>query len=83
MLWNLYVPGTGQVFRSWNTCVKLAWDVPRWSHNYLVDHLLAPGVSPVRRNILGQYLGFFRKLLTGDNPEIRILANLAGVMLAQ
>ena len=63
--------------------MKLAWDVPRWSHNYLVDHLLAPGVSPVRRNILGQYLGFFRKLLTGDNPEIRILANLAGVMLAQ
>jgi hypothetical protein len=78
MLWNLYGPGAGQVFRSWNTCVKLAWDVPRWSHNYLVDHVLASGVPPVRRKILGQYLGFFRKLLISDSPEIRILANLAG-----
>ena len=78
MLWNLYGHGAGQVFRSWNTCVKLAWDVPRWSHNYLVDHVLASGVPSVRRKILGQYLGFFRKLLMSDSPEIRILANLAG-----
>ena len=25
MLWNLYGPGAKQVFRFWNTCVKLAW----------------------------------------------------------
>ena len=48
--------------------MKLAWDVPRWSHNYFVDHVLAPRVPPVRR--------FFRKMLIIERPEIRILANL-------
>ena len=78
MLWNRYGPGAGQVFRSWNTCVKLAWVVPRCSHNYFLEHILAQGVPPVRRKVLGQYLGFFGKLLISDSPEIRILVNLVG-----
>ena len=58
--------------------MKLAWVVPRWSHNYFLEHVLAPGVPPVRRKVLGQYLGFFGKLLISDSPEIRILVNLVG-----
>ena len=76
MLWNLYGVGVNQVFRSWNTCVKLAWGVPRWSHNYFVEHVLSAGIPHVRQNILGQYLGFTKKLMNSDSPEIRILANL-------
>ena len=26
MLWDLYVDAAGQMFRSWNTCGKLAWN---------------------------------------------------------
>ena len=37
MLWDLYGEGANQVYRSWNTCVKLAWDIPRMTHNYFVD----------------------------------------------
>ena len=33
MLWDLYGEMSGQVFRSWNTCVKLAWGLPRSTHN--------------------------------------------------
>ena len=76
MLWNLYGVGANQVFRSWNTCVKLAWGVPRWSHNYFVEHVLSAGIDHVRQKILGQYLGFTKKLMNSDSPEIRILANL-------
>ena len=76
MLWDLYGVGANQVFRSWNTCVKLAWGVPRWSHNYFVEHVLSAGIPHVRQKILGQYLNFTNKLINSDSPEIRILANL-------
>ena len=36
MTWNLYGEKAGQLFRSWNTCVKLAWNVPRSAHTYFV-----------------------------------------------
>ena len=78
MLWNLYGVGSQQVFRSWNTCVKLAWGIPRWSHNYLVEHVLSCRIPSVRQKVLGQYLGFFQKLIKSESPEIRLLANLVG-----
>ena len=37
-----------QYFSAWRTCVKLAWQVPRAAHTYLVDHLLACDLSSVR-----------------------------------
>ena len=76
MLWNLYGVGASQVFRSWNTCVKLAWGVPRWTHNYFVEHVLSAGIPHVRQQVLCQYLGFTKKLLDSDSPEIKLLANL-------
>ena len=78
MLWNLYGQGANQVFRSWNTCVKLAWGVPRWTHNYFVEHVLSCGIPSARQRVLGQYLGFFQKLIKSDSPEIRMLASLVG-----
>ena len=78
MLWNLYGVGAQQVFRSWNTCVKLAWGIPRWSHNYLVEQVLSCTIPSARQKVLGQYLGFFQKLVKSASPEIRLLANLVG-----
>ena len=52
MLWNLYGPGANQVLRSWNTCAKLAWGVPRWTHNYFVEHVLSCGIPSARQRIL-------------------------------
>ena len=78
MLWNLYGNGANQVFRSWNTCVKLAWGVPRWTHNYFVEHILSAGIPHIRQQVLCQYLGFFKKLISSDSEEIRLVANIAG-----
>ena len=36
MLWDFTSDICGQFYRSWNTCVKLAWDIPRSTHTYLV-----------------------------------------------
>ena len=58
--------------------MKLAWGVPRWSHNYFVEHILSCGIPSVRQKVLGQYLGFFQKLLVSESSEIRLLASVVG-----
>ena len=75
---DLSSESTGQVCRSWNTCVKLAWDVPRWTHNYLVDNLLGGDLPPVKKKLMCQFVNFFQKLRKSPLREVRILASLAG-----
>ena len=75
MLWNLYGDGANRVFRSWNTCVKLAFGIPRWSHNYFVSTLAKP-LQPLRLDMFCQYIGFVSKLLNHESPELRLLANI-------
>ena len=41
MLWDLFSEKVGQVYRSWNTSVKLAWGLPRSTHTFLVENVLA------------------------------------------
>ena len=78
MLWDLFGDAAGQVYRSWNTCVKLAWDLPRSTHNYFVDNLLAGPLPSVRKKLLCQYVGFFQNLQHSACWEVRILARIAG-----
>ena len=78
MLWDLASEAAWQVYRTWNTCVKLTWDIPRWTHNYLVDNLLAGDIPSTRQKILCQYVNFFRKLRVSPLREVRILANVVG-----
>ena len=77
MLWDLFGDPAGQVFRSWNTCVKLAWDVPRGTHNYFVDNLLSGSLPSVRERLLSQYVGFFQKFVQ-KCWEVRLLAKVVG-----
>ena len=75
-LWNLFGEGAGQAFRAWNTCVKLAWGVPRWTHNYFVDNLLAGKLPSLRQRLLCQYIKFFQCLRTSPLREVRVLVNI-------
>ena len=75
MLWDLFGEMAGQVFRSWNTCVKLAWNIPRSSHNYYVDGL-AGTLPSVRKKLLCQYVSFVGKLATSVSKEVRIMATV-------
>ena len=78
MLWNLYGPKAEQYFRSWNTCVKLSWNVPRSTHTYFVENLLAADFTTLRTQILSRYVKFFQKLLSSKSLEVKILAELVG-----
>ena len=76
MLWDLKGDSAQQYFRSWNTCVKLIYDVPRSTFTYLVEGFLAKSQTSLRNQILSRYPGFFRKLLTSPSKEVRILARV-------
>ena len=77
MLWDLYGEMAGQVYRSWNTCVKLVWNLPRSTHNYFVENLLAEQLPSVRCNILAQYFSFLQRLRKSVSVEIRLMSNIA------
>ena len=51
-LWNLYGEGAGKVFRSWNTTVKIAYDLPRQCRTFIVDHYLANPLQHIREMII-------------------------------
>ena len=77
MLWDLYSGMANQVFRSWNTTVKLVWDLPRSTHNYFVEHLLAKNVRSARQQVLSQYIGFLGRLIKSVSSEVRIMAMIS------
>ena len=43
-LWKLRGDMAQQAFNAWNTCIKLAWQVPRGTHTYMVDMMSWQGM---------------------------------------
>jgi hypothetical protein len=78
MLWNLYGDKAEQMFRCWRTCAKLCWDVPRGTHTYLVNNLLAVKFQPLRNQALSRYITFYRYLLSSPSKEVAVVARIIG-----
>ena len=78
MLWDLFGDKVGQLCRSWSTCVKLAWDLPRSTHTYLVEDVLAKDYLTVKQQLVGRFTNFFRSLLKSKSIEICVVANMVG-----
>ena len=78
MLWDLSGGKADQVFNAWTTAVKLAWAVPRGTRSYLVQQVLAPGITSAKADILARYAGFYRSLRMSPSHEVAVMANLAG-----
>ena len=76
-LWDLYGDMAGQVYRSWNTSVKLVWDLPRSTHNYFVEHMLSEDIPSVRKRILTQYVSFLQRLGKSVSKEVRVMKAIA------
>ena len=62
MLWDLNGKMAGQVYWTLNISVKLVWNLPRSTHNYFVENLLAKQLPSVRCNILAQYFSLLKRL---------------------
>ena len=75
-LWQFDSESAGQYFTFWRTCVKWAWQVPRQTHTYLVDHLLCSGLTGVRNDILARYLKFVRGLMVSPSMEVSVMCGV-------
>ena len=73
-LWDLYGLRAEQCFRAWTTAVKLAWDMPRTTHTWLVDNLLSCKLASARERVLANYVGFINRLGNSASWEVRILS---------
>ena len=79
MTWSLFSEKAKQVFNCWSTCVKLAWGVPRATHNYFVDNLLSAGIPSLRSSILARFGQFLESVKTSSSMEVRLVASLSMV----
>ena len=76
MLYNFSSNASESFFKSWNTFVKLAWNVPRDTYTYIVENLLANNFSSLKKQILSRYTTFFQSLFTSASKEVRHLARI-------
>ena len=74
MLWDLASANAERFFKSWNTCVKLCYNVPRNTFTYLVEGWLAADMVSLRNQVLSRYAGFYRRLMSSPSREVRALA---------
>ena len=77
MLWDLESEIVGQYCRVWNTAVKLTYAVPRSTHTYLVEHLLAVNFLPVKSELMSRYVKFLDSLLNNKSSEVQFLVKTA------
>ena len=76
MLWDLQSDPAEQLFKCWNTCVKLVYRVPHSTFTYMVEGFLASSQVSLRNQVLSRYPGFYRNLLSSPSREVRMLAKM-------
>ena len=76
-LWSLGSPESKMFVNAWRTGHKLAWEVPRSCHTYLVQEVLAPHVADLNVSLMMKLVVFFRSLLASPSGEVQVVARLA------
>ena len=76
MLWNFGSARTSQFYKAWNTCVKLVHKVPRTTHTYISENLLAGEFQPVRQELFARYSNFLKNLKKSPSQEVRLLSRI-------
>ena len=76
MLCDLASQASQSYLKSWNTFVKLAWNVPLNTYTYLVENCLAENFVPLRKQVCSRYAKFFQSLFSSTSKEVRHLARI-------
>ena len=76
MLYDLTSASCDSLLKSWNTCIKLIWQVPRNTFTYLLDNVLAPDFISLRCQVYGRYVSYFQKMFSSSSKEIRHLVRI-------
>ena len=66
----------GQFCRTWNTSVKLIYNIPRSTHTYIVENLLAKNYLPVKTELMARSINFLSSLSNSPSTEVKMLVNV-------
>ena len=77
VLWNLDSDASRSVYSAWKIGVKLAWEVDRRCHTYLLQSVLASHSISLRVRLLSRFLKFFQSLLSSPSKEVSVAARIA------
>lgn len=73
-LWSLNCEDHLKLNRSWNTTVKMVFDLPFETHKRFVESLTP--VPHLQSTLHGRYVGFLNNLKESKKPEIKLLFNI-------
>ena len=76
MLYDLSSQSSQSYLKSWNTFVKLAWNVPLDTYTYNVENCLPENFVSLKKQIYSRYVKFFQNLFTSSSKEVRHLARI-------
>ena len=72
MLWDLGGSAVDRLYASWNSLVRMTWNIPNIAHKYFIEEI---SESPHLKAILNQrFLGFIQSLI---NSKKKCLSQLA------
>ena len=72
-LWQLYSDEHCKLNRSWNTAVKISWDLPHSTHTRFLESLCP--VTHLESVLTGRAIGFLQNLENSKKELIRLLFN--------
>ena len=75
-LWDLYGDRAQQCYMAWSTEARLAWDLPRTTHTWVVDNLLSCNLSSAREKIMAGYVWFLKRMSSSASWEVRIMSEV-------
>ena len=73
-LWTINSEEHQKLFRSWNTVVKIIWDLPYSTHKRFIESLTE--VPHLQSTLHSRYVGFISSLNNSSKPQIQVLFNM-------
>ena len=74
-LWDIFSPNCERLYKAWNVAVRLAWNVPRTTHRYLIEGI--SGCLHPKVMLASRLVKFVEQLRTSSKMGVRVLASLA------
>ena len=73
-LWSLNSEEHMKLNRSWNTVIKMVWDLPYATHRRFLESLT--DIPHLQSMLHGRYIGFIENLSMTKKPHLQILFNI-------
>ena len=72
-LWLFNSPSTEKLFTSWNTMIRLVWNLPNTTHRYFIEEISE--AQHLKASLYKRYLNFVKCLLKSDKKCLSALAH--------